>query len=224
MPARDLLRTLHDEGHPARYIYTDPPYGIDMDNLRQQQGGMAIDQVRHTHDVDENKKELGLFIEAAFKYSADYSWLVFWLDQDLWHYCYTTATSCGWRVQRWPFVWCKTDTCANQAADYNITKATEIAMFCAKPSATLSTINTYNWTNASNDKKQYNVTNPFWKPTAVHRIIIKTIAPKGTTVVDPYCGCGSIPLTCVQTGNGVVCGDIDKMHLGKLYSILGITK
>lgn len=213
---KDLLPSLQKDGTPARYIYTDPPYAIDMDMLEQDNTGMDVSLVRATHDVNSNIVLLIDFLEIAYRTSTDHAWLVFWCDQDNWGWLKDKAEEYGWRVQRWPFVWIKPTFSSNQMAACNFTKCTEIAMICSKPGSTLAKNAPQNFYIGSNDKPNYKPTNPFWKPLDLHRQIITAIAPPGSTIVDPFCGSGSIPLAAFGIGYDVVASDIDETHIADL--------
>jgi DNA modification methylase len=202
------------------HIYTDPPYAIDMDNIQQDGGGMDVELVKETHEVQENKILLMYFLPLAYKALKPTSFLVFWCDVDNWELLKNRAIECGFRVMRWPLVWCKTDACQNMQANKNFTKSTEIAMLCAMPDAVLYETRPSNFIVASNDKKTYAVTNPFWKPLAVHKWILKAIAPIGATIVDPFAGCGSIPLACISNGYNIIAVEKDPTHFVQMQRIL----
>jgi ParB family chromosome partitioning protein len=202
------------------HIYTDPPYAIDMDNIQQDGGGMDVELVKDTHQVNENLVLLDKFISSIYRVLKPTAFLVFWCDQDNWGALKELATFSGFRVMRWPLTWCKSDVCQNMQANKNFTKSTEIAMLCAMPDAVLYETRPSNFIVASNDKKTYAVTNPFWKPLVVHKWILKAIAPIGATIVDPFAGCGSIPLACISNGYNIIAVEKDPTHFVQMQRIL----
>jgi 16S rRNA G966 N2-methylase RsmD len=194
------------------HIYTDPPYAIDMDNVGQDNVGMNVDLVRHTHDVNENLILLHAFIEVAAKKLRSTGFLVMWCDQEIWHKLTNWASEAGLRYQRWPLVWIKGGSCQNGQAYKNFTKATEIALVCSKSQATLVHTATRNYIELDNDKTVYAPTNPFWKPFRLHSWVLFHIAAPGTRVVDPFAGSGSIVLAAKLAGLRAVGIEKDETH------------
>lgn len=213
----DFLTDLAKAGQPPRLIYTDPPYAIDMNTLAQPGTGMNVTQVAATHQVDSNFDLLERFVKCAYAAAADPAWLVMWCDQDVWHFLKDAAEGCDWRVQRWPFVWIKHNHHFNQMPASNFTKCTEIAMICAKGVATLVKPGAPNWALMANDKPA-NVSNPFYKPVALHRQILTALANPGALVTDPFCGSGSIADACIAAGYHYQGCDIDPVHLANLHT------
>jgi len=82
------------------HIITDPPYGIDMDNIQQPGGGMVIDSTRAEHDITSNESLLQSFFVPAFRILRDRSFLVLWCDQSQWSLLDECATLAGFAVQR----------------------------------------------------------------------------------------------------------------------------
>ena len=198
-------------------IYTDPPYAIDMDNLQQDGGGMKVDNVRDTHGVADGLEELARFVPLAARKLNGF--LVMWCD--VWHFRWL-ADLCdanGLNVQRWPVYWVKSSPCQNMAAAYNFTKSVECALVARTHKHTLGEpIAKCHWIG-DNDKPEW-TTNPFFKPIELHHFILRAVAIPGTTVVDPYGGCGSIPLACITKCWDAVMVEKDQTHIAALQRYL----
>lgn len=198
------------------HIYTDPPYAIDMHNLDQNGSGQDTSRVEAEHEVKPNKELLAEFIGRSYHVLKETGFLVMWCDQDVWDYLKQRAIEVGFQVQRWPLIWCKTDTCKNQMAYHNFTKSTEIAMLCRMPKARLITTRGMNYWTGPNDKDEYKTLHPFWKPIALHRWILSAIALPGSTILDPFAGEGSIPTACCKSGYDFIAIEKVDIHYAQL--------
>jgi DNA modification methylase len=202
---------------PEQYdhIVSDPPYAIDMDMLAQTQALSTIDSVRETHDVEQNKELLWTIMPDLFRVLKPKGFCVLWFDSVHWSWLTARAEEVGFRVQRWPLVWCKTSPCANAAAFSNFTKATEMALVLSKQSATLVKPITTNWITASNSEAR-TAGHPFWKPAEVWNFIFSAIATPGQSVLDPFAGAGSSTTAAIKFGLVPTAVEIDVKHYNNL--------
>ncbi len=180
------------------HIVTDPPYGIEMSNLSQENTGMDISRIEDEHDVASNLSLFEMFFPRAYKLLKPSGFCVIWCDAVHFSLLSRLANLAGFRTQRWPLVWAKTHSCINQAAQYNYTKATEFALVCRKPNSVLATHQHTNYILASNDEKTGG--SPFAKPETVWSFIYSAIATPGQTVLDPFAGAGSSLVAAVKHG------------------------
>lgn len=180
------------------HIVTDIPYAIEMDNLTN------VEDVAAQHDVQDNLSLMPTFLSEAFRLVRPGGFCVFFYDLDHHEKLQTLATDIGWRVQRWPYIACKTSSCRNNAPQYNTTKNFEVAMFLRRDETSvlrrpiLSSWKPYDF---ASERALYN--NPFAKPFELWKDIYDAIAFPGQSVLDPYCGemsacraaanCGLVP-------------------------------
>jgi ParB family chromosome partitioning protein len=167
------------------HIVTDPPYGIPMENLDVSNKS----EVEAEHDVEENIKLLLEFIPRAYRLLPQRGgFCVFWYDvvhqEKLMH----AANAVGFKIQKWPLIWCKTHNCQNNSAQYNFTKATEYAMVLRKGNATLvkPVAKNFLMCDGSIERKAYS--NPFAKPGDVWKFVLEHVAYQGQTILDPFAG------------------------------------
>lgn len=195
--AEQLITKLPDEC--VDHIHTDPPYGIDMDNLDQEGGGMVdIDKVRDTHKVKENLDLLDIMIPQFYRVLKTGGFCVIWCDEENRQFLIDRCEKAGFRVQRWSLVWCKTGPAKNQAAFSNFTKKTEIALLCAKK-ATLQQVMTENYFMCGPvDKILFD--HPFAKPVPLLEWVFKGIAKPGQSFLDAFGGSGSIVYAGAKNG------------------------
>lgn len=184
------------------HIITDPPYGIDLENLNQQNqhGGMVdLDRVEATHQVDQNVEQLAKFFQAAWGCTKDKACVVVFGDMMQWQHMYDSAIKVGFSVQRWPIVWKKVNqSVMNNCASYNTTKDYEIIMICRKPGATLATKMNTSFIEGSNVEVTKLTGHPFAKPFEVTRRLIELISVENQSILDPFAGGGSIVLEILK--------------------------
>jgi len=109
------------------HIVTDPPYGINMDNLRTD-----TSRIDDQHKVDGNLDLIQEFLFQAYRILKPTSFLLMWYDLDHHEKIGNYARHVGYKVQRWPYIWIKLHSCSNSTAQFNLTKATEVCYFLRK--------------------------------------------------------------------------------------------
>ena len=57
-------------------------------------------------------------------------------------------------------------------------------------------------------------THPTEKPTSLMEYLIRTYTAPGDLVVDPFCGTGSVPIACKNTGRRFIGGDTNAEYVG----------
>lgn len=224
-PAEDLLfKILKPES--IDHIITDPPYAIDMKMLAQSnQGQQNIDRVADTHDVDQNLSDFPVWLEGCHRVLKPKGYCIWFCDQMHWDYLYQLATNLGFKVTRWPFTWVKTSRCSNQRAEYNFTKATEIAMVMRKGDARLVSAQATNyWLGSlSEEDKRALVNHPFIKPTELWQLLARAVAHKGSTICDPFSGVGSSTRAFLLDGYQPVAGEKEEHHYTQQLSNIAAT-
>lgn len=209
--ALDFLDTCIRASIYVDHIITDPPYAIDMDNIQQENQGLNVERTAAEHEELANIVLLKTFLYKSFLITRETGFCVLWCDQDVWNFLKNNAEDAGWRVQRWPLVWVKTDPCQNMAAQYNFTKKTEIAMVLRKPGAVLNQHCPSNyWVGPGEDKSVFN--HPFAKPLDLHRWAINAVSQPGQTILDPFAGSGTCPVACIQSGRTPIAVELKDIH------------
>lgn len=199
------------------HIITDIPYGIDMDMLEQSGTGMDVSAVKDEHDVQDNLNLFDDFFFNAFSCVKDQGFVITWCDQIHWQKMYDLAVAAGFKVQRWPITWVKTHSCLNQAAQYNFTKNTEIAIVCRKGNATLASTASECVVTASNTEvKKLLGGHPFVKPFEVTEFLASKCTRQGDLVYEPFVGRGSIAIGLLRMGRRVVGTELQETHYAHL--------
>lgn len=218
----DCIKYMLDPENKGRFdhIITDPPYGIDMDNLNQQNqhGGLVdLDKLVDRHQVDENYNLLGRFFPAAFQCTKDSAFVIVCGDAMVWQFMYECATKAGFAVQRWPFIWQKVNqSVMNNCAGFNTTKDYEIAMICRKPGATLQKKWNTSFCAASNVEATKMTGHPFAKPWDLTRAFLEMVSIERQTILEPFAGGGSMVLEMLRNQRNVIAVEMEEHWYNRL--------
>lgn len=195
-------------------VYTDIPYGINMDNLDFTADD--LDRVKDAHDVEENIEQMKPFLENAYKVLKNQKYLIFWYDLAHHEKLQAWAKEVGFSVQIPPIVWCKEHPCRNRAGNIWWTGATEYAMVCRKGTGTLRSAQTRNWMLADGSAERKTQRNPFAKPFAISKQLIDPVTIPGDTVLDCYAGEGSLIRCAINMGRKVIAVEQSDDHFPRL--------
>ena len=202
----DCLSVMEGMKNHFNAIITDPPYGIEMSNLK----GNNTERVADTHIVADNLTLLEGFIPAAYDCLRDNGFLVMWCDSVHLSRLTNLAEQAGFKVVRWPLVWCKTSSCYNNAPQYNPTKSTEFVFVARKGNATLTKPMTSNFFVAPNER---HASHPFFKPAEVWAWLFSYFTQPGDAVLDPFAGEGSSLIASFQAKCVPTAIEIDEKHI-----------
>lgn len=191
------------------HIITDPPYGIEMDNFMNAE---SVENVKEEHDVKENLELLEKFLKVSRECAKETSFLCMWYDVSHHETLLKWAEAAGWTACRWPVTWCKSSPCVNQAAQWNVTKATEVClMLRAGPKAVLAEKKARNWVVAP--RGEVSGEHPFGKPSLVWEYLIEAVSFEGQTILDPFAGCGSALRSIIERGRLPIGIEIKHEHI-----------
>lgn len=196
------------------HIITDPDYGIPVERLEAGvQGaaeGVAQESVNHSLD------EMQHLITRAWTWLKPNGFLIFFYDLDHHEKLQNMITASGFSVQRWPFIWHKTDYRSNAAPSHNTCKDMEYVMICRKPGATLRQVEMSSIFPCPGGSVVKELGHPFAKPRALWQKLFSLCCLKGQTVFDPCSGVGSMPLAAVEYGLNPIGCEINPDHYTRL--------
>src|SRR6056300_111065 len=195
-------------------VYTDIPFGIDMDNLDF--NASDLDRVAEAHDVEENIEQMPVFLDNAYNVLKDGKYCAFWYDLAHHEKLLNWGKDIGFSVQPYPLVWCKTHPCRNRAGNIWWTKAVEYVMVMRKGQATLRNPQTKNYYLADGSAERKMQRNPFSKPFEVSKQVIEPLGIPGDFMVDPYAGEGSLVRAGLNMGFQVVGIEKEKTHYDRM--------
>lgn len=202
------------------HIICDPPYGIDIENLSRSDSDRfdSIQRIAETHTVEGNLQLLPAFLRVAYEVIAEDGFLCMWYDLDHHEKIRKWAKEVGWRVTRWPFHWCKTSSCLNQAAQCNITKAVEHCYFFRRSEKSI--IKKKQAVNFLCTGGDTSASHPFTKPRPVWDYLIETVSLEGQVIVDPFAGEGSSLAAIFQAKRVPIGVEIDEKHIASGLSFI----
>jgi site-specific DNA-methyltransferase (adenine-specific) len=206
----DSMKMMKEKGIKIDHIITDPPYGIDMANLEMMDN---IDSVEDTHNVAQNVAQFEPFLRAAFDLLPDHGFLAMWYDLDHHEKLIELGKAIGFKVQRWPIVWCKTTPCLNTMARYNWTKSTEVCMVMRKSASSILSVKQSN--NFILEPNTKDARHPFAKPFAVWERLIHALTLEGQTILDPFAGSGSALYAAIKTNRLALGCEVSDLHISE---------
>jgi DNA modification methylase len=192
------------------HVVTDIPYAIDMDMMDKFK---KIDDVKDEHEVEVNFALFEPFLSSSYRLTKSGGFCIFFYDLEWHETLQALAEEVGWKVQRWPFIACKTSACRNSTAQYNTTKNYETFMLLRKDEQTVlrkqvpSSWKPYDF---SAERKLYN--NQFAKPFELWKDIYDMISIPGQKVWSPFCGEMSECRAAVNCGLIPFGSEINKNH------------
>ncbi len=202
------------EPNSVDLIYTDIPYGIDMNNLDFSSND--LDRVADEHDVEENVEQMRPFLHNAYKVLKDKSYLLFWYDIKHHEKLLAWGLEAGFSVQPYPLIWDKTHPCRNRSASTWWTKSIEYCMVMRKGTATLRTPQNRCVFQANGIEERKMQRNMFAKPFALSKEILTPIIIPGMTVLDCYAGEGSLVRAALNLGCRVIAVEKSEKHYPRL--------
>lgn len=191
-----------------KHIIFDPPYAINEDNMANV---VKHDRVRETHEVEPSLSLIMDFLRLGYEHIAEDGFMCMWYDLDHHEKIRHHAERIGWKVCRWPLVWCKTSNCQNQSAQYNITKATEVCYFLRRSEKSI--IKTKQSKNYILADAVSSGSHPYVKPDAVWGYLLDTVSCEGDTVVDLCAGEGSSLAASFKRNRVPIGVEIDNTHI-----------
>lgn len=192
------------------HIITDPDYGVSIErlNANMEDAGVGVAQA----SVGDSLSVLFDFITLSWKCIKDQGFLIFWYDLDHHEKLKDHATAVGFRNQRWPLIWHKTDTCSNADPAHNFPKNFEYAMVCRKPNAVLAQVQKTSIFQCATGTTTRDFSHPFAKPLDVWKWLYGAVTIKGQVVYDPFLGSGSSAVAAIQYGLKPVGSELDEGH------------
>lgn len=194
------------------HIVTDPDYAISVEQL---EANMDTHAGVNQDTVEASLSNLQDLLREGFRIIRDKGFLVFWFDITHFEHLMAFALSIGWRVQRWPLIWYKTDYRSNASPQSNFCKNYEVAMVCRKPGAVLARPQMSSIYSCASNKVGIEFGHPFAKPLEVSRWIYSAIAIKGQSVYDPFMGTGSLSIAAIEWGLKASGSEINPDHYAR---------
>lgn len=168
------------------HIFTDPPYGIPMENLEA--GVTNLEVTSEEHDAESNIEDFPKFLEQAFRVLKPKGFCVFFCDVEHFGLLKKIGTEIGFSCQPHPMI-CEKEAGRNNAPFHNTTKDYEcVAIFRKQGAQLLMPIvkSVIEFKFDPGEKKKF--VHPFAKPRSLSLRLLKMFATPGQRILDPYCG------------------------------------
>lgn len=204
---------LQREAESVDHIFTDIPYGIDMDNIESLDG---LDMTRDEHDVEENIAQMEPFLQSAWKVLREHAYCCFYCAPEHVNYLRDIAQKIGFGVQKWPNLWVKTHGVKNKHPHRTFGKSYDPIMVMWKGQPSLVTTRNRCDYSADGMMEKRMMKHPFSKPFEVNKWMLESIARPGQVVLDPYAGCGSIARCGISLGLQMISVEKKEQHMAYL--------
>lgn len=178
------------------HIICDPDFAVSKERLEAGVSGASAGVAQD--DVQQSLADLQRLIQLASICCNNY--FIFFYDLDHHEKLQNECTKWGFRVQRWPILWHKTDYRSNAAPQHNFTKNMEYAMVCRQPSATLATAAPSGVISLPSANTVDTFNHPFAKPLDLWKRIYAAVTSPGQTTFDPFMGSGTAVVAALQSG------------------------
>ncbi len=179
------------------HIFTDPPYGIETENMT---GVVNIDETADEHNREENIEDFEKFLMQAYRVLRTKGFCGFFCDVEHIGTLLEISRDVGFSGQAWPLI-CRKEAAENKAALYNTPKNYECFMFVRKPGALLQHVvvdSVLDFKFQPGEKKKY--IHPFAKPRDLCLKLLKMFASPNQRILDPYMGEGSLVTSIIAHG------------------------
>lgn len=214
---RSGLEWMTQHLHAVDHIITDPDFALDRETLAVK--GWAPDSSSvgvAQREAGQSLAELEFFLHSAYETLKPQGFLVFFYDLDHHEKLQSWASAAGFAVQRWPLIWHKTDARGNASPQSNFCKNVEYAMVCRKPGSTLANVQMSTIVSIPTASATKDFGHPFAKPKDLWKFIFNAVAIKGQTILDPFAGSGSCPVSALEWGLRPIGCEIQEQHYHSL--------
>lgn len=171
-------------------IECDPPYGIDLADLKRSKDNPAS----NVHTYEEVEQEaypifLKKLCTELYRVAGHHTHLVFWFGPTWQHLVLTSLREAGWLVDDIPCIWVKNQGQTMQPKTY-LGRAYEPFFLCRKGSPSIAKegrLNVFNYSTIPGSKKIH----PTERPVALIEDILSTLTAPMSTVLIPFLGSGA---------------------------------
>lgn len=168
------------------FIQCDPPYGIDLNDVKNQEGSRP--ETYREIPRDKYPDFLKRLCSILYRKAAQHCWMTFWYGPTHHQLVLTSLREAGWEVDEIPALWIKPTGQTLQPNVY-LGRAYEPFFICRKGKPAIlkpGTRNVFDFKPVPASKKYH----PTQKPLALMSAIITTFAAPRQTMLVPFLGSG----------------------------------
>lgn len=183
-----LQHYIKRKGEPFDIILSDPPYGMGADEFGDA-GGKARVEGHFYDDSYESWQELmKSFLPLTIEITKPQAHLYLFCDIDRFHELRNKATSFGWKCFRTPLIWFNPTAMRLPWIDQGPQRKYQVCLYAVKGSKPVTKI----FPDLVEYSSDPNLNHPAQKPVALYHDLLSRSAKAGDSVIDPFCGTGTI--------------------------------
>ena len=192
--ARDDMKEIKDKS--VDLLFTDPPYGINIDKVAMSTGGATGGDLTTTgikYD-DSTANALGLYEKLAFesyRFCKDTAHALVFCAPSTFLPAMKAFNKAGWICSERPVIWIKGNSGQNNQPSYWFSAAYEILLFARKPLSRLVIEGKVDWLQCDIIPSGQKI-HQAEKPIPLLKELISRVALPGQKLYDPFMGSGSI--------------------------------
>lgn len=202
-------------------ILTDPPYGMDAQDFGDAGGRLA----GQTHSYEDSGGEewtalMAAFAREAFRVAKPLAHAYVCCDIDKYHALKGMMEEAGWYVHRTPLINYKLDGSRVPLPENGPQRKWEMILYGIKGWKKVTRI----YSDVIETRGDANLSHGAQKPVELYVNLLKRSARPGDTVLDPFCGTGTVYPACHQLlcrGTGI---ELDETYAGVAAERLGALK
>ncbi|MCP3924891.1 MAG: ParB/RepB/Spo0J family partition protein [Desulfobacterales bacterium] len=179
-------------------LFTDPPYGIDVDENGMTIGGQTGGELTSTgttyqDDIEYATKILTELSKESYRFTKPnaHAYIFCGRDRFIFQLAYDLMIEAGWTVLKWPIVWVKMSSGQCNQPTMWPSSAYEAVLFARKTTSALALEGKPDWIQCDivpSGKKVHQAE----KPLPLLKELISRVATPGVKVYDPFTGSGAI--------------------------------
>jgi len=177
-------------------LFTDPPYGIDIDKIGMTTGGKTGGDLTTTGIKYDDSKEnaLNLYQSLAiesYRFCTETAHVLLFLAPSHFQTVKEAFTQAGWLCSERPLIWVKQASGQNNQPDYWFSSAYEMLLFARKPLSRLVMLGKPDWIQCNIVTSEQR-THQAEKPIPLCKELITRVSLPGQTHYDPFAGSGAL--------------------------------
>jgi DNA modification methylase len=202
----EVMKELANESFDV--ILTDPPYGIDAQDFGDSDGKAGAHF--YADDYGTWKKLMIEFTIQSMRLAKPQAHAYIFCDIDNFQELKRLMQMAEWKVFRTPFIWVNPTAMRTPWPDQGPQRKWQICLYAVKGSRTVTRI----YSDVITYPSDINLGHQAQKPVALYQDLLRRSIRPGDTVLDPFCGTGTIfpaahELKCRATGielDAAACG------------------
>lgn len=197
----------HIKGIPSESIdlfFTDPPYGIEINEVAMTLGGATAGRttttgIKYEDSWEYAKAVLEVIIPESYRITktSAHAYMFCGRDRFVFQWVHDEMVKAGWLVLPWPLIWIKRTTGQNNQPERWPSSAYEAILFARKPNSSIIIQGRPDWIQCDPVNRSEKL-HPAEKPIALCKELISRVAMPGYRMYDPCMGSGALVKAAVD--------------------------